>query len=366
VTEADAGLEALWKRDDYLETTGMALKSPQFAVAKLRWFQEHKPEVWTQTRRVLTISDYLAFMMCGEAVGDEGTTALLGLWDLQRRRWWADGLRATGLVPEQLANPLPPGTLAGAVTHEGAARMCIPAGIPLAVGSLDHHMAAIGAGLGVLAPATESTGTVLCALRGAEAYVPCSDYCVGPGTLEIGGNHCFCQFAFDDNGATPLAWYQRTQAPDLTINELLDLAREVPPGADGMRFEPSGHGELSIAQFVGVGREPGLRRSPGHYVRAILENVSAGLAGLIARLFPDSAPEAVCATGGGARSDLWLQIKADMLGVPFVRTACAEPACLGAAMVAGVACGWYGTLQEAGHGMVSEAERFEPGTKGQL
>jgi len=67
----------------------------------------------------------------------------------------------------------------------------------------------------------------------------------------------------------------------------------------------------------------------GHFVRAIMQSTAASLEGLVDSLFPDGRPEKIVATGGGARSDLWLQMKADLLGVELVRTRCPEPACMG-------------------------------------
>ncbi len=354
--EVDDALAALWRRDDYLETTGTDLASPQLAVAKLRWFQRNEPKVWARTHRIQTISDYFAYTLTDQFVGDEGTTALLGLWNMRERAWWPAGLEAAGIHREQLGGPLPPGTRAGEVTPEGAKRLGIRPGIPFAVGSLDHHTAAIGAGLGILAPATESTGTVLCALRGTDTYVARSGCCIGPGTHGVGGNHRHYTFAFDGNGAGTLEWYQRTQAPGMSIEELLEHAQKVPAGADGLVIRPLSAGTPSLEAFAGRKSQHG----HGHYARAILESTATSLAGLMDQLYSDELPEAVCATGGGARSDLWLQIKANTLGKPFIRTRCPEPACLGAGLFAAVACGWFPSLAEASEAMVATSKTFYP------
>jgi xylulokinase len=96
-------------------------------------------------------------------------------------------------------------------------------------------------------------------------------------------------------------------------------------------------------------------------VRAILESTAESLAALVRRLSSTTGrPVRILATGGGARSDLWLQIKADRLGTEMVRTACPEPACRGAAMLAAVGYGWYDRLSDVSAAWTSVEHTFSP------
>ncbi|MES2696460.1 MAG: FGGY-family carbohydrate kinase, partial [Verrucomicrobiota bacterium] len=96
-------------------------------------------------------------------------------------------------------------------------------------------------------------------------------------------------------------------------------------------------------------------------VRSILERVAVAHRDLVRAVTAGAAaPRRVVATGGGARSPLWLQIGADILGVPVVTPACPERACLGAAMFAAVAAGRYATIAAAAEAMVKEDREFEP------
>jgi sugar (pentulose or hexulose) kinase len=142
----------------------------------------------------------------------------------------------------------------------------------------------------------------------------------------------------------------------MSIEELLEHAQRVPAGADGLVMRPLSGDAPSLEAFAGAKSQHG----HGHYARAILESTATSLAGLLAQLFADAPPEAVCATGGASRSDLWLQIKANTLGTPFIRTRCPEPACLGAGLFAAVACGWFPGLAEASEVMVSTSKMFAP------
>ena len=95
-----------------------------------------------------------------------------------------------------------------------------------------------------------------------------------------------------------------------------------------------------------------------------MESVAVTLVSLVDQLCPDGRPATIAATGGGARSDLWLQIKADLLGAEFIRPACQEPACMGAAMLAAVSVGWFEDLKHAGAAWIAVDQRFAPSPEG--
>lgn len=325
--QIDPSVRQLWEREDFLAVTGIGIESSrQLAVAKLKWFQRKRPELWSRVARIMTISDYLVFSLTGRAVGDAGTASLLGLWDLSQHRWWDDALRLIGIAPSQLSTPLAPGTIAGNLTTEAAPRMGLKPSIPLVAGSLDHHVAAIGAGVGQTCQFSESTGTVLACLRLTDKYTPVQNCCMGPG---IGGRGYY-QLAFDDNGASVLEWYHRNHAPQISIPELVAMAKNVPPGSDGLIALPSANKYPDLEGF----RNLTDKHKHGHFVRAIMESTAASLAMLVDRLCPEDKPPRILATGGGAQSDLWLWIKADLLDVEFIAPTCKEPACAGAARLA--------------------------------
>lgn len=98
-------------------------------------------------------------------------------------------------------------------------------------------------------------------------------------------------------------------------------------------------------------------------MRAVLERVAATHQALVCRVTGDGTsarlPRSVVATGGCARSPLWLQINADMLGLPVVLPACVERACLGAAAFAAVAAGCHATISDATDAMVRLERVFE-------
>ncbi len=188
---------AFWDRPDFLAVTGLGLCSAEFLPAKIRWFQQRAPEIWTRTHRIMTISDYLTYGVTGEFRGDEGTSSLLGLWDVPGHAWWEAACNALDIPTGYLAAPALTGETIGGVSPPGAARLGLPPGIPFVAGGLDHYMAALGAGMGNIAPAVDSTGTVLALLGSSTQWQPRPGCCAGPARLR--GQ--YYQMAFSDNGS---------------------------------------------------------------------------------------------------------------------------------------------------------------------
>ena len=324
--------------DEFRRVVGCEGISGQSAPAKWRWFARHAPDVWARARRIMTLSDYFTFALTGERAGDASTVAFLALYDLANGRWWPDALEKFAVDAARLSTPLRPGSPCGRTNGHAAAALGLPAGIPFAVGALDHHAAAIGSGLGRLAEMSISTGTVLAALA-----------LVDTPTAQAGcyhGRHAdgarFWRLAFDPAGAGQLEDYRHRHAPSCSIEDLLALAARAPAGI-------AWHPAVSPLDH-------------GRQVRAVLERVAASHRELVRRVAGTKFPGVrdVVATGGGARSPLWLQISADLLGVRVVTPACPERACLGAAAFAAVAAGFYPGIEDAAGEMVRPERVFEP------
>lgn len=308
---------------EHAQITGLIGAVPERAPSKWRWFMQHEPTIWARTARALTISDYFTYCLTGELVGDASTAALTGLYDLGARSWWPAALERFAIRPELLSKALTPGSASGRTTARAAELLCLPAGIPFAVGALDHHAAALGSGIGVFVDATLSTGTVLAALVIVEAVTPAEGCIHGP---HVDGRRYY-RLAFDPNGAGQLEHYQREHAPDLTIEELLGRAEQLLADRTG----PDGHGAA---------------------VLELLERIASSQHALLKTVAGTTTVRPIAATGGGARSPLLLQLQADRLRTPIVTIECAESACLGAALFAGVAAGLFPDSAAAAAAMV--------------
>lgn len=345
-------LAALWSRPDFAGRTGIGVAmGPGTALNKALALRRTLPVRQRQSFRFVTISDYLVYRLTGVFNGDGGTASLLGLEALPECCWWADALEALGLETGQLGRLLRPGTAAGSLSPEAADRFGLPPGIPVAVGSLDHHMAALGAGLGTVAALSESSGTVMACLRRTAQFAPRAGCCIGP---DAGPG--FFELAWDGNGGAVLEWYHRTIAGGIALDALDREAAAVPPGSNGLRAKPRAHLLGHEAAFTG--RQP--LHGRGHEMRALLESVTRSLCEKIDVLCGSALPDGVIATGGGARSPVWMQLKADMLGASFYVPDCPEPACRGAALLAAVAAGWFASPADAGDAWRPQFRRYDP------
>ena len=317
-------------------TAGFSGLAAEFAPAKWRWFQRQEAATWARVARVMTLSDYFTFALTGEAAGDASTAALTGIHATATGGWWPEAMEFFGVGPAALSRPLPPGTRCGQTVTRARELLGLPAGVPFAVGGLDHYMAAIGSGIDRLGDASISTGTVLAALLLVDRVEPVADCFHGP---HFDGR--FYRLAFDPAGATQLEDYQRNFAPGLSIAELVALVDTVPPGAVP---------------------EPGMSGDRRHaiMVRGLMERISATHRTLLQRLRAPQPAARVIATGGGARSSEWLQINADMLEATIVAPRCHERACLGAAAFAAVAAGLFRRMPEALLTMVHHDRMVKP------
>ncbi|HAU38967.1 MAG TPA: hypothetical protein DCX07_14795 [Phycisphaerales bacterium] len=352
VPKPPPAMRALWARPDFLKVTGLGAEAgTEFAAAKILWFQDRHPRLWRQARYVMTLSDYLVHSLSARRVGDAGTASLLGMLDARNLAWWPTALELLHLDAERLSQPLRPGSVAGAITAEGAARVGLAEGALLAVGNLDHYLAALGAGLDRLAPLSESTGTVTAVVRSCTEICPATGVCFGP-AFEPGR---YDQLLYSENSAAVLAWYRERFAPELTFEELLEMAGRIET-AEAPVALPNADRYPDREGFQGRREDMG----HGHYVRAILNSTAASLAELVERASAVAFPRSVLATGGGARSDLWLQTYADHLGCDVLRATTEEPACRGAAMLAARATGWFDNLSQAADAWCRAGRRFSP------
>ncbi|NIA17096.1 MAG: hypothetical protein GWO86_01990 [Planctomycetes bacterium] len=142
----------------------------------------------------------------------------------------------------------------------------------------------------------------------------------------------------------------------MTIEELIKLAEPVEIGCEGLTALPCAGQYDNLSGFRNISDKHG----HGHFVRAIMESTTLCLKKLVSNLCDGQMPEQIAATGGGAKSDLWLQIKADLLATDFITTDCTEPACKGAAMLAATAAQWFENLKEISNSWVSINKHFKP------
>jgi xylulokinase len=346
-----------------------------FSAPKLLWIRDNEPEIYAQARLMLLPKDYIRFLLTGVAAMEISDAAGTCLLDVRHGRWSQEVLQALDIDPALLPPVVPADAVSGSITPEVAEMTGLAAGTPVAGGGADNACGAVGNGIVSPGLALVSVGTSGIVL--AYSDTPRVDTS-GP----VPRVHTF-------NHAVPNAWYLMgvTQGAGLSLRWVRDniglperalerwtgidaydyLAKEaesVPPGCDGLIFLPYLQGERTPhLDAYARGGWIGLTASHDrrYLVRSVMEGVAFSLKDCLAIIREQGLQlDQMRATGGGAKSPLWRQIIADVLGVELVLTNATEGPAFGAALLAGVASGAYASVQEACKQTVRVVDRTEP------
>jgi xylulokinase len=311
---------------EFMLKTGIGRRiNYEFTISKIKWFQKNQPELWRRVRSVLSISDFLTYMLTGQKVSDTSTSSLTGLLDIEQSRWWNKSLEIISLNPLFLPVPNKIGFFAGPVTNSGAKISGLPKGISFFLGGLDHHCAAIGSGAIQNDIICESTGTILACVGNVQNYNPVSNCCMSRG---LTSNQYF-KMAFDDNGAQVLEWYQKEFASNYSFYELLEMAEKTNNDSGDLIAKSCANRYSGLNGFENVKSY----YNHGHFVLAILKSISGSLGNLLNIINGMPFHGNVVSTGGGARSNFWVKVKARELNCVFYIPECNEAACFGAAII---------------------------------
>lgn len=340
--------------------------SAAYTMPKLCWLRDNDPELYRRADRFLLWDGMAASALgCEPFVSYSHANRTL-LFDVHRQDWSDTLLDACGLDRGKLPRCLPAGVVAGEVATHLAAELGLPPGVKVIVGGHDQCCNALGAGIAAAGRAVDGIGTYEC-------ITPVYDRIPDPEAMLAAGlnveHHVvpglFVSFLFNQAGSL-VRWFRDTFAADRKDERnIYDvLGAEMP--AEPTRlfvlpcFEPTGSPDF-IGDVSGV--ILGLRASTGRgeILKAIMEGATYYFAegfDRLGRLGVDTSE--LIATGGGARSDAWLQIKADIYGVPLVRSKYTECGLLGAAIIAGVATGTFQSLAEGAERFASRGRKFQP------
>jgi len=321
-----------------------------FTAPKLLWVQEHEPENWARVRHVLLPKDYVRFRLTGDYAVDVADGSGTILFDLKSRTWSPEVTEALGIAADLLPAAHEGPDVTGTVSAYGAEATGLLAGTPVVAGGGDQSANAVG--VGAVAP-----GVVALSLGTSGVVFATTD---GPAVEPEGRVHAFCHaipgrwhmMGVMLSAAGSLRWLRDAVAPNVSFNDLVAGAAEVPPGSDGLLFLPYLTGErtphpdpLARGAFVGLTVRHDLR----HMTRAVMEGVGFGLRdGLDLMVTAGmAAPHQIRASGGGIRSALWQQILADVLDAEIAVVGTEEGAAYGASLLAAVGTGWFDTVDHA-------------------
>ena len=365
---AAEGMEMAAREGDALAARTGRWPSPIFTAPRLAWLAAHHPE-WLEGAVALSLSDWVAFRLCGVLATDFSQAGESLLLDVARREWMTDWLTERGLPPTLLPPLRPSGQYLGPLTELAAVDLGLPPGIPVAVGGADTQCALLA--LGALAPGdvgivAGTTGPVQ-----AVADRPVLD----PEARLWTGLHVLPdRWVVESNGGPlgdALDWLAGLLFPDSPrpAARLVAEAARARPGAGGILSTFGGQvfnaralslpvGSVTLSPFLsgdGPSRRADLCRAGleglAFVLRANLEQVAA--------LVAQASSLRCMMTGGLTRSPFWAQLVADVLGQPVRVSETPEATALGAAICAGVGAGLFADLAE-GAARLGRVRTVEP------
>ena len=334
-----------------------------FTLPKLLWVRDEEPAHWERVRTVLLPKDYVRWRLTGERATDAADASGTLLFDVAGRRWSSELIGQVGIDAASLPAVHEGSAVTGRLVRAGAEATGLAAGTPVVAGGGDQAAGAVG--MGIVSP-----GTVSATIGTSGVVFAATDR---PARDPRGRVHTFCHAAPDrwhvmgvtQGAGLSLRWLRDTlgpgpgsgaeaggpDAPGDPYDRLCAEAAEAPPGADGVLWAPYLMGERTPhldpearAALVGLSAAHGR----AHVIRAVLEGVAFSLRDSLTILDEMGVPATrIRLGGGGARSRLWRQIQADAYRQPVDVLAAEEGAAYGAALLAGVGAGVWGSVDEA-------------------
>jgi xylulokinase len=334
-----------------------------FTAPKVLWVRENEPEVYTRAATILLPKDYVRYRLTGGLAMDKADGSGTILFDLKKRDWSPEVLEKLEIPAEWLPPTYEGPEVTGTITPKAAGLTGLKAGTPVVAGGGDQAAGAVGVGAispGIVSLALGTSGVVFAS--------------TGQPFIEPEGRlHAFCHAVPGTwhfmgvmlSAAGSLRWYRDSLAPGISYDDLLAPAAGVPAGSEGLLFLPYLTGErtpypdpLARGAFVGLT----VRHTEAHLTRAVLEGVAFGLRDSMELIRNSGLGEIrqVRVSGGGARSLLWRQILADVMGTELVTINTTEGAAFGAALLAGVGGGHWTSVAESCEATIRTLEHTEP------
>ncbi|MBQ3080088.1 MAG: xylulokinase [Clostridia bacterium] len=365
ITEKAGGIEGLKSYTNNQMLTG-------YTGGKILWLRDEEKENFDKMKVFFCPKDYIRFKLTGKIAIDVSDASGTGFFDTKQRKWSDALIELAGLDKSIFPEVIESTALAGTITDAAAEETGLPAGLNVYAGGGDAVIQTTGTGLvkpGVLGVVIGTSGNVSMGMDsyqdnpGAKLQMFCNN--------EPGLWHCF--------GCTLTAggafnWYQRTLAGEDRIiakekgvnvyDQMTLLASESPAGSNGVVFAPYLTGERcpypdpnARGMFYGLS----LGTTRGDITRSVMEGVTFSLKQVVELMSVNYKPEKVYLSGGGASSELWKQMAADIFEIPvYTMSAAKEGGAFGAVLVAGVGAGVWKNLEEAITVLKEDEKFYEP------
>lgn len=354
-------LSSIFSAEAGYQVTGQPGLIPTWPISKILWLKHNEPHHFSQAKYYLMIKDYIVYRLCGRMAGDYSIYSFSYYFDIKNKTYWNDILNYCDIETSQLAELLPPCSVAGCLDNSLITpQYGLTAETKINIGTLDHFSGMIGTGNIQEGIISESAGTVL----SLATLVSSPDFSAGRLPINCGpfaGSYVLMPVC--ESGGFSLEWFKHYFIPDKSfpeINQMIqDAAISSPPlflpyltGVNAPDYN-----EDACGTFFAVHASHG----PEAFALAIMQGVACLLTRNLRYLASQGIRiEKIISVGGGAKSQLWNQIKADFSGVPFEIPVNEEAVSLGAAIIGAVSEGYFADYQSAVAETVKMKQTYHP------
>ncbi len=342
-----------------------------YSICKLMWLRKNRPEIYAKATYALLMEDFIIYHLTGKRQIDYSLAARTLAFDITSLKWSEEIFQMAGIDVSLMSKPVPTGTSAGYILPKMAEKTGLSKDTQIINISHDQIAAAVGSGVFSSDVAVDGAGTVEC-------VIPVYDEVPDLNIMYEGGYSVvpyvvpgkYVAYALSYTGGALIQWCVETLAKKekelakeqgISVNELLE----------GDFTEPTGM--LLLPHFAGAANPYMDMGSKGAIIgltaastvsdiyRACMEGVVYEVLLNMEFLQPSGLHfRKMHATGGGAKSEVWMQMKADMLNIPIVALSTVDAGTVGSAMLTGIAIGCYADLEDAAMHMVEIKHTYEP------
>ncbi len=345
-----------------------------FSLTKIKWIKEHQSQLYKEVDYFLPWTSFISFMLGADPVVDYSLANRTLLFDINQKTWSKELVKISNLDEEKLPHTKEAGSIIGSVSPQVAEELNLPANLPIVLGAHDQCANAVGCGVIDEGQAMLGMGTFICATPVFSSRCdPSLMIPRGVNTEHHAIPERYVSFIYNQGGSV-VKWFRDTFADhehQLAIQTDEDIYQhlfsEIPE-------EPSNIVILPYFSTTGLpdfnpntsGVISGLRLDTqrGDILKGIIEGVIYDLKMSIDFLADNGIEiRGFTAVGGGSKSDVWIQVCADILNRPMIRPRTTESGALGSAIIAGVGSGLFSDFKSGVEAMVKIEKTFSPNIK---
>ena len=317
------------------EVTGQTEVPAGYPAPKILWLKNNMPEIFEKADKFLMLEDYLLYRLTGSFVAEKSLYSSTLYLDAKAGEYYKDMLDFIGITEDKLPK-----------LYESGEKVGEYKGVSVVTGALDQISGFIGSGIIREGLVSEMTGTALAVCALSKEIPPYVEGIKVP-AYYVGKNK-YCLLMWAPTAGMVLEWFKKNFCFDIGFKEIDEGAEKIELGSEGLVIAPHMRGQVmpeNDSELKGGVYGIDLKHTRAHFSRAIMESIACMLRQYLEYL--GVQVDEIISIGGGSKSKLWRQIKADITGKKVVTLKNKETGCLGTAIYAGHGIGLYKDINEA-------------------